>query len=355
MKKKRFIFIVFILLILFIIVGISLFIKKDTNIKLNNTNFVFEYGDKVPFDVSYYIDEKDNSKIEKSEIRFQYDYMIEIKEDEIRSLSSDYLKVGIYELYIEYSNKQYNFTIEVKDTTPPEFIDFKEEIEIEKDTKNLDLSDFYAVKDLNSTTIVVESDVDVNTVGEYKALIKAKDYYGNITEKEAVIKVIEKEVKETSKKNSESTKTSSPATNTSSKQTNSGNKNNNSNSSNKEQNNNSVASATYRRDIANTLVNKINEYRKNNGLPELPVTSETQAIADQRAKEIVTNPSHDGSVYGYGENIGGGGIGTDFFDLWKNSFAHNNTLLRDQNTTIAVSIYQVNNMWYAVAVFKLDY
>ena len=102
-------------------------------------------------------------------------------------------------------------------------------------------------------------------------------------------------------------------------------------------------------------MNKINEYRKNNNLSILPVTSEAQNEADRRAKEIVSNPTHEGSSYGFGENIGGGGIGTDFFTLWKESFSHNNAMLREQNTAIAVSIYQYNNQWYAVTVFRMNY
>ena len=111
----------------------------------------------------------------------------------------------------------------------------------------------------------------------------------------------------------------------------------------------------YRRDVAEQIVNKINEYRKNNNLSILPVTSEAQNEADRRAKEIVSNPTHEGSSYGFGENIGGGGIGTDFFTLWKESFSHNNAMLREQNTAIAVSIYQYNNQWYAVTVFRMNY
>lgn len=380
MKKKHILIIIGVVLIASLL-GVIVTFKNSNTLSLKESNFIFEFGDKVPFEVSYYIKSTNEDVIKNSKIRFQYDYIIEVKDNEIKSISSDYLKVGIYELYIEYKNKQYNFNIEVKDTTKPEFVDFKDEIIIEQNSLDVDLTSFYEVTDLNSTTIVIESDYDVSQVGEYKAIVKATDFYNNVNQKEAIIKVIsyddiskyeitktidnieyksKKRIDEENKKQEatvtkENNTDKSPSTPSSNNNNTTSNKNTNNSNSTKKENNNTVASATYRQDISDSIVKKINEYRKANGRSELPVTSETQAVANQRAKEIVTNPSHDGSVYGFGENIGGGGIGTDFFELWKNSFAHNNTLLREQNTTIAVSIYQVDGMWYAVAVFKLDY
>lgn len=380
MKKRRIIIILGVILFISLCV-IGIVYKNNDTLKLKESNFIFEFGDKVPFESSFYLKSTNQDIIKNSKIRFMYDYFVEVKDNEIKSLNSDYLKVGFYEMYIDYKDQKYKFNIEVKDTTKPEFVDFKEEIIIEQNALNVDLSNFYEATDLNSTTILIESDFDVSEVGEYKAIIKATDYYKNENQKESIIKVIpyediekyditktvddveyksQKRIDEENKKKEVAlTKPSNANTNsnTSSSKNNNTTSNNNTNNSNstKKETNNTVASATYRQDISDNLVKKINEYRKANGKSELPVTSETQAIANQRAKEIVTNPSHDGSVYGFGENIGGGGIGTDFFELWKNSFAHNNTLLRDQNTTIAVSIYQVDGMWYAVAAFKLDY
>ena len=87
----------------------------------------------------------------------------------------------------------------------------------------------------------------------------------------------------------------------------------------------------------------------------LPNTSETQSEADRRSKEISINYSHDGAGYGFGENIGYGRIGSDFITAWKNSPSHNATMLREQNVAMAVSVYEVNGMWYAVTSFKMNY
>ena len=334
-----------IILLVIIASGICIFISKGNSLKLKDSSFIFEFGDKVPFKVDYYLKNKKEKILTNSKIKFKNEYLVDTSNDEIKSLDAKYLNVGTYELYIEYHDEKVYFNIEVKDTTKPEFKDFKDTIIIEQNALDVDLSKFYEATDLSNTTILVESDFDVSKVGEYKALIKATDYFGNTLDEE------NKKEEPVVKTETQSKNTNKNNTNTSSNNTNSNtNKNTNNNTSNS-----SVASATYRKDISDSLVIKINNYRKENGRSELPVTSDAQAVADKRAKEIVTNPSHDGSVYSYGENIGGGGIGTDFFELWKNSFAHNNTLLREQNTAIAVSIYQVNNQWYAVAVFKLDY
>ena len=377
MKRKNIIMIIILLVI--IASGICIFVSKGNSLKLKDSSFIFEFGEKVPFKVDYYLKNKKEKILTNSKIKFKNEYLVDTSNDEIKSLDAKYLNVGTYELYIEYKDKKVYFNIEVKDTTKPEFKDFKDTIIIEQNALDVDLSKFYEATDLSNTTILVESDFDVSKVGEYKALIKATDYFGNTEEKESTIKVIsydeiknnklteniDKEVYKSQKTLDEENKKEEPIvkTETQSKNTNKNNTNTNSNNTNSNTNkntnnntsNSSVASATYRKDISDSLVIKINNYRKENGRSELPVTSDAQAVADKRAKEIVTNPSHDGSVYSYGENIGGGGIGTDFFELWKNSFAHNNTLLREQNTAIAVSIYQVNNQWYAVAVFKLDY
>lgn len=379
--KKRNILIIMILVVL-LSVSIYLFIQYTNKITLKESNFIFELGDNVPFEVDYYLKDKDKDKISNSKIRFENDDIFDTSNNEIKTVDSKFLDVGKYKMYIEYKDNKYYFNIEVKDTTAPIFNNFIDEIIIEQNAVNVDLLKYYEASDISSLTINIESDFDVEKVGEYKAIIKAKDLYDNVTEKEATIKVISyddltnTEVTKCldgtifkSEKRIESEK-SKIETNQSSSYNPTTPKieivdNNNSNNSNNESNNNSssssssntptIVNATYRTDISNEIVNKINEYRKDNGKEVLPVTSEAQAEADRRAKEIISNPTHEGSSYGYGENIGGGGIGTDFFTLWKDSFSHNNAMLREQNTALAVSVYQYNNQWYAVAVFRINY
>lgn len=347
MKKK--IIIISIVVVLIIALGIIvIFALPKDNLALKESNFIFELGDEVPFEVSYYLDVNNEKYLSNSKIRFKYEYLVDTTDNQITSLNSEYLAVGEYELYIEYNDIKYPFVIEVRDTTKPEFIDFQETIVLEQDAVDVDLADYFNANDLSSVTIVVESDLDISVAGEYSATIRAEDYYHNITEKEATIIVKAKENEQ------DEPEVNPPEEEEPPENTNETVENNNTapEVSNEEP---EVVSATYRTDISDQLVKTINEYRISMGLPELPVTTEAQIEADRRAKEIVSNFSHDGSSNGFGENIGMGEINTDFFTLWKNSFSHNNAMLREQNTAIAVSIYQEGNMWYAVTVFRMNY
>ena len=188
MKRKNIIMIIILLVIL--ASGICIFISKGNSLKLKDSSFIFEFGDKVPFKVDYYLKNKKEKILTNSKIKFKNEYLVDTSNDEIKSLDAKYLNVGTYELYIEYKDKKVYFNIEVKDTTKPEFKDFKDTIIIEQNALDVDLSKFYEATDLSNTTILVESDFDVSKVGEYKALIKATDYFGNTEEKESTIKVI---------------------------------------------------------------------------------------------------------------------------------------------------------------------
>lgn len=342
MKKKIIIISIVVVLIVAVCVIVIFALPKD-NLTLKESNFIFELGDEVPFEVSYYLDENNEKYLSNSKIRFKYENLVDTTDNQITSLNSEYLAVGEYEMYIEYNDIQYPFVIEVRDTTKPEFIDFQETIVLEQGAVGVDLVDYFNATDLSSVTIVVESDLDINVAGEYTATVRAEDYYHNVAEKEATIIVETKE-------NGQEEPEENPPENTN--ETVENNNNTIPEVSNEEP---EVVSATYRTDISDQLVKTINEYRISMGLPELPVTTEAQIEADRRAKEIVSNFSHDGSSNGFGENIGMGEINTDFFTLWKNSFSHNNAMLREQNTAIAVSIYQEGNMWYAVTVFRMNY
>ncbi len=136
--------------------------------------------------------------------------------------------------------------------------------------------------------------------------------------------------------------------------------NSSNNNSNKPASNNSStnkpvqSSERYNREAANQIFQKINDYRVSQGRNTLPVTDQAQAEADMRAKQIITNFSHNSS-YGFGENIGNNVVGYDFFTAWKNSWSHNNAMLREQCTAMAVSVYEKDGMWYAVVSFKMNY
>lgn len=365
--KKKICVVAGVLLLLGIIISIVIFNKQT--LKLKENVFTFELGDKVSFTPKDFLDEATSKKIkENAELKFKNEYLVSIDNNELKTIDSDYLKVGIYEILLNYEEKTVSFEIKVEDTTPPEFIDFKEEIVLEQNAKDVDLTTFYDAEDLSGVSIVVESDYDITKIGEYNATIKAVDSYKNVLSKQAKIKIISNEdiTESNLTKNLQGTiyksqqridnenkpeeshsiiSTNETAINKNTQSTNSQNQNDN-----KPQ----ESVPTYRRDIANQYISRINAFRKENGCSELPVTEETQREADMRAKQISTNFGHNAS-YGFGENIGNNVVGYDFVEAWKNSWSHKNAMLREQNTAMAVSIYEVDGMWYAVVSFRMNY
>ncbi len=366
--KKKVVIVVIVLLLVSIIGGIAIFKNKES-VKLKDKVFTFELGDKVSFTPKdFLVNNTSESIINNSKLEFKNSYLVSTDNNELKSTGSDYLKVGLYEVLLMYKDKNFPFEIKVEDTIPPEFINFKEEIILEQDAKDVDLTTFYEAEDISGVTIVVESDFDINKVGEYEANVKAVDQYKNITEKKSKIKIIKnEEIKDSSltanldgkiyksqKRIDEENKPKESHSNTVSKNTTSNKETTNKST---QSNNNTTSTkqesaSTYRRDIAEQYVSRINAFRIENGLSELPVTKDAQAEADMRAKQIVSNFSHNSST-GFGENIGNNVKGYDFIEAWKNSWSHRNAMLREEHSAMAVSIYEVNNFWYAVVSFKV--
>lgn len=377
MKKFKNILIIFIVLAIVIsLVGLIVVINNKDNIILNDNEFTFEYGEKVCSDVKCYLKDAGSTKDINN---YKFDIGdLEVKDNELVSQNLEHLNVGEYNLTITYKKTSKNIMIRVVDTIPPEFINFNDLITLEQNSIDVDLLSFFKAQDLTEVRIEIDEDYDLSEVGEYTTKVIAVDENNNKTEKTTIIKVIDFDVAkkegsvsknlngdvyksqkmldyENEKSKNIESNNNTPKTNTSNSNKTSNSNSNNSPNNNSNSTNKSSNSPRYRTDISNSIVSKINAYRISIGLSSLPVTSEAQAEADRRAKEIVTNQSHEGSSYGFGENIGGGGIGTDFYNLWMNSHAHYNAIIREQNVAIAASVYEVDGMWYAVVVFRMNY
>jgi len=347
--KKKIILIIVMILIVFL-VGFIVLYKDTDNIKLKDNQFIFELGEEISAEASYYLEDAGSTKNIK-------DYKLSSKilkniDNKFVSEDANIVDVGEYEIDVHYKKKSQKFIIKVVDTTSPEFIKFEEKLKYEQNADISELESKFEATDLTDVKIAIEGEYDSTVPGEYEIEVVAVDENGNKTNKKAVIEITKKEEpkKETVIPNTN---------NSSSNDSSSSNNNHNSNSTNNSQSNSSsnttVSSPRFRKDISDQYIIKLNEYRKVNGLNELPVTAEAQAEADKRAKEIYTYYSHEGVAYGFGENIGEGSVGVDFFVAWKNSPSHNAAMLREQNTAVAASVYEINNHWYAVMSFKMDY
>lgn len=347
--KKKIILIIVMILIVFL-VGFIVLYKDTDNIKLKDNQFIFELGEEISAEASYYLKDADSTKNIK-------DYKLSSKS--LKNIDNKFvlddtniIDVGEYEIEVIYKKESQKFIIKIVDTTSPEFIEFEEKLKYEQNTEISELESKFEATDLTDVKITIEGEYDSTVPGEYEIEVTAVDESGNKTNRKAVIEITKKEE---SKKETVITNNN----NSSSSKSSSSNNNHNSNSTNNAQSNSSsnttVSSPRFRKDISDQYIIKLNEYRKANGLNELPVTAEAQAEADRRAKEIYTYYSHEGVAYGFGENIGEGSVGVDFFVAWKNSPSHNAAMLREQNTAVAASVYEINNHWYAVMSFKMDY
>lgn len=345
MKKKLKVLILIIIILIIFLVGLFVMVRDTSKIELKEEKFIYELGDDITSDISYYLKDADSTKNIK-------DYELnsdDLKKDKDKFIMEDYeyVPVGKYEFNIKYKTKEQSFVIEVVDTKAPEFISSKESVELEETTDNIDLLTNFEARDLSKVSLSIEGEYDLSKAGEYQLKVVAKDDSDNTSLKDFVLKVNEKKKEApkqtTTQKSNNYQSNNVNNTQQQTKSTNSGSTNQN------------TSSIGYRKDISNSYVSQLNAYRRANGLSELPVTSETQNEADRRAKELVNNYSHDGAGYGFGEIIGHGDAGGDFITAWKNSPTHNATMLREQNTAIAASVYEVNGHWYTVVSFRMNY
>lgn len=328
MKNKKKTIIIISLITIIFLVGLILIFHKEEKIELKQESFIFEYGDDIINDVSYYLKDADSTKNIKD-----YKLINNLKKNSETGL----IEPDEYTLTIKYKKQEETFKVIIKDTKAPIFTKYEDKISLIQDSEDVDLTKYFIVEDLSDVILSVEGSFDISKEGEYNLKMIATDKSGNKTKKDFILEVKEKEKIP-----------STPPVSNNSKNT------SNTNPSGDSKDVPKIVER-YRKDISDSYVRQINEYRKSKGLDELPVTTEAQTEADRRAKEIVDNYSHDGSGYGFGENIGDGSIGSDFFTAWKNSPTHNATMLREQNRAIAVSVYEANNKWYAVAVFRMNY
>ena len=347
--KKKIILIIVIILIVFL-VGFIVLYKDTDNIKLKDNQFIFELGKEISAEASYYLQDADSTKNIK-------DYKLSSKilkniDNKFVLDDTNIVDVGEYEIEVIYKKKSQKFILKVVDTTSPEFIKFEEKLKYEQNTDISELESKFEATDLTDVKIIIEGEYDSTVPGEYEVEVIAVDESGNKTNRKAVIEITKKEEP---KKETVIPNTNNSSSNNSSSSNNNHNSNSINNSQSNSSSNTTESSPRFRKDISDQYIIKLNEYRKANGLNELPVTAEAQAEADRRAKEIYTYYSHEGVAYGFGENIGEGSVGVDFFVAWKNSPSHNAAMLREQNTAVAASVYEINNHWYAVMSFKMDY
>lgn len=113
--------------------------------------------------------------------------------------------------------------------------------------------------------------------------------------------------------------------------------------------NNVQVSGYYDNNMAQEVFNLTNQERANNGLPAYSWDSNMASYSDRRAKEIVTDYSHNsaGGNWSVGENIAEGETSaSEVVNDWMNSAGHKANILSDVSTKTSVSCY-VEKFTYA--------
>lgn len=115
--------------------------------------------------------------------------------------------------------------------------------------------------------------------------------------------------------------------------------------------------STELRSMALSAYEQINTIRTENGLNGLMWDGNLETVANVRSKEIPKNFSHtrpngqpwytvNSKIQG-GENLAYGfSTPTDVVNAWMNSPTHRDNILYDEFTSIAISVYQVNDCFY---------
>lgn len=177
---------------------------NQTKLHVQSKEKVIELGDTVSLSAKEFLKKDTPKKVlkevsVKSELKTDSEkYTYDKEEETVTSKDKDFLDVGKYEVELSLDKEKETVNLEVKDTTPPKFKDFKEEIKIEQNAENVKLEDYFKADDLSETTIKVEDKgLNVSKVGSYEINVIATDKYDNKEEKESKVTVVStEEVKE---------------------------------------------------------------------------------------------------------------------------------------------------------------
>lgn len=166
------------------VIGLGLlyyFNNVDELIELKAYEETIEYGDTISTDPSHYI--KNTNLDVLNEVVITCD-----------SNKGDYAPLGEHDLKIAYKNQELIYKIIVEDTIEPKFVDSIDELEIEEGSDNPDFLSYFKVEDLSDFKLLIsEEDLDMNTPGVYKILVKATDTSGNSSSREVSVRVNKKE------------------------------------------------------------------------------------------------------------------------------------------------------------------
>lgn len=266
-------------------IGVLVFInERDKTISLINDYRQIEYGEIYNPTIEELIDLEKFNFIDVSKMNIEFN--IEKENDK------DYAKVGDYTVKVFYKNITLIQNVKVIDTIAPAIsIDEKIEIDQNTDLTGYDFKSLVKFSDLSETKEIKTdySNVDSTKPGEYTAKVLVEDIFGNASEKEFKIVILEvvqpieeninneKEEKITTTSSKSNSKTTSNDNKTLSKgntidnnlSSNSNTNKGNANTTSSASTNNSINSSTpTKKDDSNYCINGGPEHVEGNGKNE---------------------------------------------------------------------------------------
>jgi LAS superfamily LD-carboxypeptidase LdcB len=186
-KKKKLIVGISLLAII-LLSAASIYFYSTPRIIDVKKSFQFEYGEIVDLSI--------NEVLEVSNEKIYDTAKIDLHTLEFKA-GIDYPNVGTYQAQVSYrirgSLSKIGITINIVDTVSPEFTKFQDSFEIEQNGIKPNYSTYFEASDLSEAVVTIDdTSVDYNVVGDYVITVKAIDNYGNETQKDASVKIIQK-------------------------------------------------------------------------------------------------------------------------------------------------------------------
>ena len=160
------------------------FNSQDEIIELRAKTITAEYGETISKKPEDYLINKNIELLKEVKISFDEE-------------NEEYLSLGQHDVEISYREQKLTLKVVVKDTIKPEFVEYKEELEFEEGSEEVDFLSYFKAKDLSDVEIHINKEkLDMNIPGEYTLIVTASDLSGNENTIELKVKIKEKEEKE---------------------------------------------------------------------------------------------------------------------------------------------------------------
>lgn len=181
---------IFGILIFSVLYGFMNLVPSNDSLILKRDQLLLELGETYELKVADVLDNPNRDIQTKAKLQIG-DVTSKNKDDKL-ILNTKAYSVGSYLGKVTYQNELLEFTFKIEDTQAPKFKKFEDKIVIEQSALDVDLKNYFDVKDYSpfKVTIENEKDIKLDSVGVYATTLVAKDNHGNSEEKKVSIKVV---------------------------------------------------------------------------------------------------------------------------------------------------------------------